>query len=63
MMAGGALPPMQPGQMNPVAQPVSNAPTSQPQVAPGVPVAGALPPGVQLIMQGQQAAAMQGMSV
>lgn len=68
MMAGGALPSVQPGQMNAAPQALPNNVSvaqlqqqPQPQLPPGVQIAqGNIQAGVQLMMQGQHTAAMQG---
>lgn len=54
-MAGGALPPVQPGQIMPVSQANSSA-----DPAAGMPLPGQLPPGMQLMMPGQPQPSLQG---
>lgn len=73
VFSGGVMPSAEPGLNNLVSQPTVVTPTaavSQPlvdpagggSINPSMQLAGGLPPGMQLIMQGQQAAAMQGQS-
>ncbi|XP_067945701.1 SR-related and CTD-associated factor 4-like [Watersipora subatra] len=70
VFSGGVMPSAEPGLNNLVSQPTVVTPTaavSQPlvdpagggSINPSMQLAGGLPPGMQLIMQGQQAAAMQ----